>query len=178
MGGRNALDFIASGAAVRDGEPWDRRRGDAVAEQSAGAALDDAVSTPDVGLLHHRSRTRLRLLLELQMVLFGAGCISISGGDCTREFDRRAFWRYPALLLSLHPMVVQHADLHAGNDRCLLFFPVVTRAHSKGQITLGGRWRRARADRVNRAIRILRVSKVSNSVDSSRAFFDRWVFDP
>src|SRR6266404_4422129 len=129
MGGRNAVDFVASGSAVRGGEPWGRRRRDAVAEQSAGAALDYALSTSNVGVLHHRSRTRLRLLLELQMVRFGAGCISISGGDYAREFDRRAFWRIAALLFSLHPMVVQHGDLHAGNDRCLLFFPVVTRAH-------------------------------------------------
>ena len=93
------------------------------------------------------------------------------------ERDRRAFWRSLTLFLSLRPMVVRSPDLHAGNDRCLLFFLVVTRAHSKRQITVGDSWRRALANRLGRAIRVLRVSTISNSAGPSRAFLDRWSFD-
>src|SRR6266404_7505345 len=111
------------------------------------------------------------------MVRFGAGCVSISGGDCLPERGHRAFWRSPPLFLSFHPMVVQYPDLHAGNDRCFLFFLVVTRAHSKRQITVGDSWRRAPVNRLDRAIRVLRVSTISNSAAPSRAFLDRWSFD-
>jgi len=54
---------------------------------------------------------------------------------------------------------------------------VVTRAHSKRQITLGGSWGRPSVDRVNRAIRVLRLPTISNSAGLSRPFFDRWRFD-
>src|SRR5438309_9700547 len=110
------------------------------------------------------------------MVQLATRSISISGGRLP-ESGRRVFWCPPPLFLSFHPMVVQYADVHAGNDRRLLLFLVVTRAHSKRQIALGGGWGRDPVDRVNCAIRVLRISTISNSPDLSRAFFHRWGFD-
>jgi hypothetical protein len=106
VGGGNAVDFVASGEAVCSRESRSWRWCGAIAEQSAGAALDDAFSTPNVEFFCRRPRTRLRLLLELQMVRIGARRVFIFGSDCLPELGRRSFWRSPTLLLSLYPMVV------------------------------------------------------------------------
>src|SRR5258708_22606397 len=119
MVGANTVDLVAvrANAVLSAEQPEHRQWPRPASEQLTGAPLDDAFSSANVGLFLFRSRARLCVQLELQMVRDTLERVSISARSRARGQLSRFEWCPHSFVLLFYSVVFLNPDVHAGANR-------------------------------------------------------------